>query len=70
MIDASCDGSILYKTFEEASELFEYLSENSHLHATFTHSDLPRQLGGKERIYEDSHSIDFSSKVDAVIKKI
>jgi len=28
MVDASCNGSFLYKTPEEAWELFEHLSEN------------------------------------------
>jgi len=48
MVDASCGGSFLYKTPEEAWELFKHLSENSHLHATFSQFDLPRQLGSKE----------------------
>jgi len=43
----SYGGSILYKTLEEAWEFFEHLSENSHLHATSSHSDFPRQLGSK-----------------------
>ena len=47
MVDASCGGSFLYKTPEEAWELFEHLSENSHLYATSSHSDLPRKLGSK-----------------------
>ena len=37
--------------------------------ATSSHSDLPRQLGSKGEIYEVSHSIDLSSKVDASAKK-
>jgi len=45
------------------------LSENSHLYATSSHSDFPRQLGSKRGIYEVSHSIDLSSKVDALAKK-
>ena len=57
------------KTLEEAWELFEHLSENSHLHATSSHSDLPRQLRSKGGIYEVSHSIDLYSKVDALVKK-
>jgi len=69
MVDASCGGSFLYKTPEEAWELFEHLNENSHLHATSSHSDLPRQLGSKGGIYKVSHSIDLSSKVDALAKK-
>jgi len=44
MVDASCSGSFLYKTAEKAWELFEHLSENSHLHATSSHSYLPKQL--------------------------
>ena len=59
----------MYKTPEEAWELFEHLSENSHLHATSSHSNLPRQLQSKGRIYKVSHSTDLSSKVDALAKK-
>ena len=59
----------LYKTPEEAWELFEHLSENSHLHATSSYSDLPRELGSKGGIYEVSHSIDISSKIDALVNK-
>ena len=69
MVDASCGGSFLYKTPKEAWELFEHLSENSQLCATSSHSDLPRQLGSKWGIYEVSHSIDLSIKVDALAKK-
>jgi len=45
------------------------LSENSHLHATSSHSDLPKQLGSKRGIFEVSHSVDLSSKVDSLAKK-
>ena len=38
----------LYKTFEEALELFEHLK---HLHATSSHPNLPRQLESKGGIY-------------------
>ena len=69
MVDASCGVNSLHKTPEEAWQLFELLSENSHLHATSSHSDLPRQLGSKGEIYEVSQSIDLSSKVDALAKK-
>ena len=69
MVDASCGGGFLYKTPEETWELFKCLSENSHLHAISSHAELPRQLGSKMGIYEVSHSIDLSSKVDALAKK-
>ena len=69
MVDASSGGSFSYKTSEEAWELFEHFSENSHLHATSSHSDLHRQLGSKGGIYEVSHSVDLSSKVDPLAKK-
>jgi len=69
MVDASCGSSFLHKTPEKAWELFEHLSENSHLHTTSSHSDLSRQLGSKGGIYEVSHSVDISSKVDALVKK-
>jgi len=39
------------------------------LHTTSSHSDPPRQLGSKGRIYEVTYSIDFSSKVDALSKE-
>ena len=42
MVDASYGGSFLYKTPKEVWELFEHLSENLHLHATSSPSDLPR----------------------------
>jgi len=45
MANASYGGSFLYKTPKEAWKLFEQLSENSHLHVTSSHCDLPRQLG-------------------------
>ena len=69
MVDTSCGGSFLYKTPEEAWKLFEHLGENSHLHAASSHSDLLRQLESKGEIYEVSHSVDLSSKVDALAKK-
>ena len=69
MVDAYYGDSFLYKTPKEAWELFEHLSENSHLHATSSHSNLPRQLGSKGGIYEVSHLVDLSSKVDALPKK-
>jgi len=47
MVDASSGGSFLYKTPEEAWELFEHLSENSHLLATSSHFYFPRQLRTK-----------------------
>jgi len=49
--------------------LFQHLSKNSHLHATSSHSDLPKQLGGTKGIYEVSHSLDLSSKANALTKK-
>ena len=63
MVDASYGDNFLYKTPEEALELFEQLSENSHCML------LPYIvicLGG---IYEVSHLVDLFSKVDALIKK-
>jgi len=69
MVDTSCGSIFFYKTFEEAWKLFACLSENSHLYATSSHSDLLRQLGHKREIYEVSYLIDRSSKVDALTKK-
>ena len=68
MVDVSCGSNFLYKTPEEAWELFEHLSEKSHLHATSSHFYLPRHLGSKGKIYEVTHSIDLSNKVDALSK--
>ena len=55
MVDASYGGSFLWKTPKEGWELFEHLNENSHLHATFSYSDLLRQLRSKDGIFEISH---------------
>ena len=69
MVYTSYGGSFLYKTAEEAWELFEYLSENSYLHVTSSHSGLLRQLRSNGEIYEVVHSIGLSGKVDALAKK-
>jgi len=69
MFDASYGGSFMYQTLEKAWKLFAHLSENSHLHATSSHFDLPRQLGSKWGIYEVSYSIDLFSKVHNLVKK-
>jgi len=69
MIDISCGGSFLYKTPKEAQKLFDHFSENLYLHATSSHSDLPRQSGRKGGIYEVSHLVDLSSKVDILTTK-
>jgi len=45
------------------------LSQNSHLQATSLCSDLPRELESKVGIYEVSHLIDLSGKIDALCKK-
>ena len=39
------------------------------MQAASSHSDLPRQLGSKGGIYEVLHSIDLSSKIDALARK-
>jgi len=69
MVYTSYGGSFLYKTAEEAWELFEYLSENSYLHVTSSHSGLLRQLRSNGEIYEVVHSIGLSGKVDTLAKK-
>ena len=62
MVDASCGGSFMYKTPEEAWELFEHLSKNSHLHVTSLDSDLPRQLGSKGMIMKFHIQLTFLVK--------
>jgi len=69
MVNAFCSDSLLYKTPKGVWELFDHLSENSHLHATSSHSDLTRQLASKGGIHEVLYSIDLSSKVNALTKK-
>ena len=70
MVDAYYGDSFLYKTPEEAWKLFEDLNKNSRLHATFSHSDLPRQLRIKGKFYDVSHSVNLFSIVDALAKKL
>ena len=69
MVYVSCGGNFLYKTPEEAWELFEHLNENSHLYAISSCSDLPRKLGSKGGVYEVSYSIDLCSKDEVLSKK-
>jgi len=69
MAVATCGSSFLYMTPKEVLELFEHLSKNSPLNDISSHFDLPRQLESKGWIYKVSHSVDISSKVDALTKK-
>jgi len=69
MVDAYSGGSFLYKTPDEAWELFEHLSENSHLHATSSHSYLPRKLGSKGGIWWGFAFNYLSNKDNALTKK-
>jgi len=67
VVDASYDNIFLHKIPKEALELFEHLCENSHFHAT---SNILNCVDNwKGGIYEVSHSIDISSKVDTLTKK-
>ena len=67
MVDASCGENFACKINNEAWELFERLSENSQWHA-FSQFDVPRHLGGKS-VYDMSHVVDLSSKVDVLPQK-
>ena len=60
----------MYKTFEEAQELFEHWSENLHFHPISTDFDLHRSVGSNKGINGVSHSVNLFRNVDSLSKKI
>ncbi|KAI5649216.1 hypothetical protein M9H77_35221 [Catharanthus roseus] len=55
MVDSSCSGTFLYKTADEACDLFENLSDNSQQHATSSRIGTIRQIGNKVGMYVPPH---------------
>jgi hypothetical protein len=66
MVDASCGGTFMLKSEDDAWTLFENLSENS-LH----HSSSGRRTNTRSQtLYEVSQPLDLNAKVDALSRKL
>jgi hypothetical protein len=66
MVDASCGGTFMLKSEDDAWTLFENLSENS-LH----HSSSGRRTNAKSQtLYELSQPLDLNAKVDVLSRKL
>ena len=72
MVDASCGGTFMTKSEDEAWELFETLSYNSMHHASVSRSDrfTPTIMQNKSGVYESEHSVDIHNKVDMLTQKL
>jgi len=71
MVDASCGGTFMMKSENEAWILFDNLSENSMQHASSTSRRTPAPKAPKiENIFEASTPFDVTTKVDALSQKI
>jgi hypothetical protein len=66
MVDASCGGTFMLKSEDDAWIFFKNLSENS-LH----HSSSGRRTNTKSQtLYEVSQPLDLNAKVDALSRKL
>jgi hypothetical protein len=71
MVDASCGGTFMFKSENEAWILFDNLSENSIQHASSTSCRTPAPKAPKiENLFEASTPFDVTTKVDALSRKI
>jgi len=71
MVDASCGGTFMLKSENEAWILFDNLSENSMQHASSTSCRTPAPKAPKtENLFEASTPFDVTTKVDALSRKI
>lgn len=70
MVDASCGGTFMLKSEEEAWQLFETLSENSLHRMSATTRESPMLTQKRGGMYEIGSIMDIHSKVDALSQKI
>ncbi|XP_062150305.1 uncharacterized protein LOC133858859 [Alnus glutinosa] len=70
MVDASCGGTFMMKSENEAWILFDNLSENSVQHASTSRRTLAPKASKTENIFEASTPFDVTTKVDALSRKI
>jgi hypothetical protein len=69
MVDSSCGGTFRLKNEEDAWTLFDNLAEN-YLHHSSSDRRTPTSKNQKsEIIFEVSHPLDMTTKVDALIRK-
>jgi hypothetical protein len=70
MVDASCGGTFMMKSENEAWILFDNLSENSVQHASTSRRTPTPKASKTENIFEASTPFDVTTKVDALSRKI
>ena len=68
MIDASCGGTFLFKSEDEAWNLFEVLGENSLHHASSGRQD--KSSGRREGVHDLSVVVGLQIKVDLLTRKL
>jgi hypothetical protein len=66
MVDASCGGTFMLKSEDDAWILFENLSENSLHHLSSDH----RTNAKSQTLYKVSQPLDLNAKVDALSRKL
>ena len=70
MVDASCGGTFMLKSEDEAWQLFEILSENSLHHMSASIRNKPMLNPKRGGIYEVENAIDIHHKVDELSQKL
>lgn len=70
MIDASCGGTFMLKSEDEAWQLFETLSENSLHHMSATSRETPMLTQKRGGIYEMKSVMELNNKVDALTQSV
>ncbi|XP_043725789.1 uncharacterized protein LOC122672368 [Telopea speciosissima] len=71
MVDASCGGTFIHKSENEAWQLFETLSENSLYHVSASRTEIP--MSGPQRkggLYEVGQFVAINTKVDMLSQKL
>ncbi|XP_062166979.1 uncharacterized protein LOC133873272 [Alnus glutinosa] len=70
MVDASCGGTFMLKSEDDAWILFENLAENSLHHSSSGRRAPASKNQRSETIFGVSHSLDVTTKVDALSRKL
>jgi hypothetical protein len=70
MVDASCGGMFMLKSEDDVWILFENLAENSLHHSSSGRRALASKNQRNETIFEVSHPLDVTTKVDALSRKL
>ena len=70
MIDASCGGTFMLKSEDEAWQFFEILSENSLHHMSAISREQPMSQQKRDGIYQIENVMDIHSKADKLSQKL